>query len=256
MELSFVKKSSVILLMSVAAAIVLTGCATADKEPLVKGTTTVRPPSVNNAPSNAGSLFPTTGAATGQFRPLFEDPRARNVGDTLTLVLNEKTSANRSSKASAEKSSTADITADLSSLSNINGVVSGLPGSGIANSLARRATAAANTVNGITAEGTMEFEGAGSSAAQNAFTGTITVTVLEVLPNGNLVVAGEKQVAVSSEEEVIRVSGVISPSTLVRNQVTSDKVADLRLEYRGRGFGDDTSKPGWLTGALMKLSPF
>ncbi|MBU3723992.1 MAG: flagellar basal body L-ring protein [Burkholderiaceae bacterium] len=256
MELGFFRKSGIIFLVSFAAALVLTGCATADKEPLVKGSTSTRPPSLNNAPSNPGSLFPTTPGATGQYRPLFEDPRARNVGDTLTIVLNERTSANRSSNASAEKTSTADITADLSSLSNISGVVKGLPGSGIARSLAGRATAAANSVNGITAEGTVEYEGAGTAAAQNAFTGTITVTVMEVLPNGNLVVAGEKQVAVSSEEEIIRVSGVVSPAVLVRNQVTSDRVADLRLEYRGRGFGDDTSKPGWLTGVLMKISPF
>jgi len=90
----------------------------------------------------------------------------------------------------------------------------------------------------------------------NDFTGTITVTVIEVLPNGNLLVAGEKQLAVSSEEEVIRISGVVNPSDLVRNSTTSSKVADLRLEYRGRGFGDDANKPGWFTNVLLKLSPF
>ena len=101
-----------------------------------------------------------------------------------------------------------------------------------------------------------EFEGSGSAAAQNAFTGTVQVTVLEVLANGNLVVAGEKQLAVSAEEEIIRISGVVNPATLVRNSVNSSQVADLRLEYRGRGFGDDTNSPGWLTGLLLKISPF
>jgi len=249
------KNLGIILLMSLATAI-LVGCATADKEPLVKGTTTTRPAAVNAQPSNAGSLFPATAAAASQFRPLFEDPRARNVGDTLTITLNERTSANRSSNAAAEKTATADVTADLSSLSNVAGVVKGLPGAGLARSLANRATAAGNAANGLSADSTLEFEGKGSSSAQNAFTGTITATVLEVLPNGNLVVAGEKQVAVSSEEEVIRVSGVVNPSDLVRNAVTSSKMADLRLEYRGRGFGDDANSPGWLTSVLLKLSPF
>jgi len=198
------KNLGIILLMSLATAM-LVGCATADKEPLVKGTTTTRPAAVNAQPSNAGSLFPATAAAASQFRPLFEDPRARNVGDTLTITLNERTSANRSSNAAAEKTATADVTADLSSLSNVAGVVKGLPGAGLARSLAGRATAAGNAANGLSADSTLEFEGKGSSSAQNAFTGTITATVLEVLPNGNLVVAGEKQVAVSSEEEVIRV---------------------------------------------------
>jgi len=249
------KNLGIILLMSLATAM-LVGCATADKEPLVKGTTTTRPAAVNAQPSNAGSLFPATAAAASQFRPLFEDPRARNVGDTITITLNERTSANRSSNAAAEKTATAEVTADLSSLSNVAGVVRGLPGAGIARSLANRATAAGNAANGLSADSTLEFEGKGSSSAQNAFTGTITATVLEVLPNGNLVVAGEKQVAVSSEEEVIRVSGVVNPADLVRNAVTSSKMADLRLEYRGRGFGDDANSPGWLTSVLLKLSPF
>jgi len=249
------KNLGIIFLISLATAM-LAGCATADKEPLVKGTTTTRPAAVNAQPSNAGSLFPATAAAASQFRPLFEDPRARNVGDTLTITLNERTSANRSSNAAAEKTATADVTADLSSLSNVAGVVKGLPGAGLARSLANRATAAGNAANGLSADSTLEFGGKGSSSAQNAFTGTITATVLEVLPNGNLVVAGEKQVAVSSEEEVIRVSGVVNPSDLVRNAVTSSKMADLRLEYRGRGFGDDANSPGWLTSVLLKLSPF
>jgi flagellar L-ring protein precursor FlgH len=135
-------------------------------------------------------------------------------------------------------------------------VVKGLPGAGLARSITNRAIAAGNAANGLSADSTLEFEGKGSSSAQNAFTGTITATVLEVLPNGNLVVAGEKQVAVSSEEEVIRVSGVVNPADLVRNAVTSSKMADLRLEYRGRGFGDDANSPGWLTSVLLKLSPF
>jgi flagellar basal body L-ring protein FlgH len=57
--------------------------------------------------------FPASAAAASQFRPLFEDPRARNVGDTLTITLNERTTANRSSNASAEKTAAADVTADL-----------------------------------------------------------------------------------------------------------------------------------------------
>jgi len=68
------KNLGIILLMSLATAM-LVGCATADKEPLVKGTTTTRPAAVNAQPSNAGSLFPATAAAASQFRPLFEDPR-------------------------------------------------------------------------------------------------------------------------------------------------------------------------------------
>lgn len=250
-----IKNIGVIALISLATAL-LVGCATAEREPLVKGTTTVRPPSNVSAAMNPGSLFPTSGAASGSFRPLFEDPRARNVGDTLTVVLNEATVAKRSNAADATKDQKIEMTADLTPLSNVGDVIKGLPGAGVGRSLAGRTVAAGKSVDGITVESKNEFTGKGSAAAQNAFTGTITATVLEVLPNGNLVIAGEKQLAVSSEEEIIRVSGVVNPADLVKNSLTSSKVADLRLEYRGRGFGDDVNAPGWLTGLMLKIAPF
>ncbi len=255
MTLYFASRAGIIALVSFATAL-LVGCATAEKTPLVKSSTSTRPLAADSQPANSGSLFPASAGSAARFRPLFEDPRARNVGDTLTIVLNEKTAAKRSSNASAEKTTEAEITADLSALNNISGAVSGLPGSGLLRNAAKRIGAAGSAVNGLAAESSVTFEGAGEAAAQNDFTGTITVTVMEVLPNGNLFVAGEKQLAVSSEEEVIRISGVVNPSDLVRNSTTSSKMADLRLEYRGRGFGDDTSRPGWFTGWLMKVSPF
>ncbi|MFZ9997720.1 MAG: flagellar basal body L-ring protein FlgH, partial [Burkholderiaceae bacterium] len=109
----------------------LAGCATADKKPLVEGPTSIVPPSQSAAPANAGSLFPTVSTNAGGYRPLFEDRRARHVGDTITVVLNERTTANRSSNASASKEATAEITSDLSALSGLQGAVKGLPGSGL-----------------------------------------------------------------------------------------------------------------------------
>jgi flagellar L-ring protein precursor FlgH len=233
----------------------LAGCATADKKPLVEGPTSIVPPSQAAAPANAGSLFPTVSTNAGGYRPLFEDRRARHVGDTITVVLNERTVANRSSNASASKEATAGITSDLSALDGLKGAVKGLPGSGLARSAIGKAQQAGQAFN-VTAESAVDFAGKGAASAQNAFSGTITGTVLEVLANGNLVVGGEKQLAVSAEEEIIRFKGVVNPSDLVNNSITSSKVADLRLEYRGRGAGDDAQKPGWLTGLFLKVSPF
>jgi flagellar L-ring protein precursor FlgH len=82
------------------------------------------------------------------------------------------------------------------------------------------------------------------------------VMVTQVLSNGNLVVSGEKQIAIGAEEEVIRFSGIINPSDLTNNSVLSTQVADARLEYRGRGIGDDATRPGWLSRGLMKVWPF
>lgn len=248
-------RSVAVALSALFLAAALSACATADRKPLVQGPTTSLPKPSDAQPATAGSLF-TAASTAGRFRPLFEDARARNVGDIVTVVLNERTVANRSSNASAEKTTSMSLEADLSPLANIGPAVRGLPGSGAVRSIANRANALGQSVNGLSAESALEFEGKGAASAQNAFTGTITATVIEVLPNGNLVIAGEKQLAVSSEEEIIRLSGVVTPSDVVGNSVNSTRIADLRLEYRGRGFGDDTNSPGWLTRGLLKILPF
>lgn len=236
--------------------LVLSGCASAERKPLVQGPTTMAPLPADAVAQSAGSLFPTAASSGGRYRPLFEDPRARNVGDIVTVVLNERTTANRSSNASATKDSSIGVEADLSPLANLGNIDKGGSIGRNLGKLGKGVNALGQSVNGISASNTVEFEGAGAASAQNAFVGTITSTVIQVLPNGNLVIAGEKQLAVSAEEEVIRISGVVNPIDLVGNQVTSTRVADLRLEYRGKGFGDDTQRPGWLTGVWMKITPF
>ena len=109
---------------------------------------------------------------------------------------------------------------------------------------------------GMSGTGEIKSEGKGTATAANDFVGTISVTVMEVLPNGNLSVAGEKRLAVSNEEEVIRFSGVVSPHDVVNNSVVSTQVADARIEYRGSGAADDAQSAGWLTRAMLKVSPF
>lgn len=208
---------------------VLAGCASADRA-LVSGQTSVRPRVVAAVPASPGSLVPAHG-----FRPLFEDRRARAVGDTLTVVLKESTSASRKSAATAARTASAD--ASVTTATSVP-LASGLNGIGLSGS------------------GEIKSEGKGTSSAANDFIGTITVTVIEVLPNGNLVVAGEKRLAVSAEEEVIRFSGVVSPSNVTNNSVMSTQVADARIEYRGSGAADDAQSAGWLTRAMLKLSPF
>jgi len=80
--------------------------------------------------------------------------------------------------------------------------------------------------------------------------------VIEILSNGNLVVAGEKQVAISNEEEIIRFGGIVNPNNLVFNRISSQEVADARIEYRGRGATDDTQGTGWFTRLILKMAPF
>ncbi len=233
------------------ALVLVAGCASADRRPLVTGPTTVTPSASNSTSASEGSLFSESGAPTvSRFVPLFANVRARVVGDIVTVQLSERTSANRSSNATVEKSSGFGLESDFSSLENLGGVTNRGARFGA------RASALGASLNGLSAEGTVNHSGEGTASAQNVFTGTISATVIEVLANGNLVVAGEKQIAVSNDEEVIRISGVVNPSDLVNDTVNSTRLADLRLEYRGRGAGDDAQTPGWLSRFFLKASPF
>ena len=115
------------------------------------------------------------------------------------------------------------------------------------------------TLQGITVEGSgsTSFEGKGDTAADNAFTGTITVTVIEELLNGNLVVSGEKQIGINRNSETIRLSGVVNPTTILAgNTVSSTQIADARIEYRGSGAIDSAQAMGWLARFFLSVLPF
>ena len=223
-------------------AIILGGCASADRPSLLTTPSTARPRPIQETSANMGSLYPANSGGpyvnAVSHRPLFEDRRARNVGDTLTVLLNETTSAAKNSGMSAARK------ANASSQFGNTGTTPFGPYTSVA------------TIANFGGSGDVKTEGTGASAASNTFAGTITVTVVEILSNGNLVVAGEKQVAVSNEEEIIRFGGVVNPNTLVFNQVSSQQVADARIEYRGRGATDDTQAAGWFTRLMLKLAPF
>lgn len=209
----------------------LAGCSHIEPRVDIKLPTSLTPQQIVSQPELNGAIFQTTNAA----RPLFEDQKPGRIGDILTVAIVEKTSASRSSKSSSAKSS--DTKAAVPTLA-------GLPGKSFLG--AQLAANAANT-----------FEGKGETANDNTFTGTLTVTVVGVLPNGNLVVAGEKQIGINHNTETIRFSGVVNPQTIqAGNVVQSPQVADARLEYRGKGYIDEAQRMGWLQRFFLNAFPF
>lgn len=170
-------------------------------------------------------------------RPLFEDSRPRMIGDILTIVLNEEVSATKNSRSSASRGGSANL--DMIALpSTLDGI-----------SELREA--------GFDIEGGNDFAGSGDSRASNSFTGTITVTVVDVMPNGNLRVHGEKQIAINQGIEYIRFSGVIDPFRITsENTVSSTSVADARIEYVGDGYINEAQTMGWLQRFFLNISPF
>ena len=161
-----------------------------------------------------------------RYTPLFEDRRARSIGDTIIVTLNEVTNASKSSG------------------SNVDNNEIGVPLS----LLQKHATAEAKSEN--------KFEGSGESSSKNNFKGTITVTVIEALPNGNLVVSGEKQIGINQGQEFIRLSGIVNPIHIIGNTISSIQVADARIEYRANGYLDEAQTMGWLSRFFLTFSPF
>lgn len=228
------------LFPSLIALALLVGCAETSsvrRPALVEGPTTVKPESRAETYTSPGSLVPVAVRQTAP-RRLFEERRANRVGDTLTVILNETTRASKDggTKASRQGSNSADANLRIGVQSN--------------------GTTTGNDIRlGLGSGGSTQFDSKGGSSASNQFSGTITVTVLEVLGNGNMSVAGEKRVAVGAEEEVIRFAGTVHPLSVRDNTVLSSQVADARIEYRGAGVTDEVQRPGWLTKLFMRYGP-
>jgi flagellar L-ring protein precursor FlgH len=217
----------------------LVGCAelpSASKPSFISGSTTAKPEALEITTASKGSLVPTTKVVATTHKGLFEERRAVRVGDTLTVIFNETTRASKDIGTNARRNSSNGVNAgfNLSSSSN---------------------TKPNNLNGGLNTNGNTNFDSKGGSSASNQFLGTITITVLEVLPNGNLNVAGEKRLAVGHEEEVIRFGGIVSPANLQSNSVMSSQVADARIEYRGVGITDQIQSPGMLTKLFARFSP-
>lgn len=220
-----------LLSVLIVAAALTSGCLSVTPPTSVHQPISVRPAAPAPAPRMDGAIY-AAGLGGGL---LFEDRRARFVGDTLTIVIAEKTNASKKSATNTGRAS-----------NNSFGVtaLAGLPGKSFLGS-------------NLAASSDFSFDGKGESASNNDFTGTIAVTVTEVLANGNLLVSGEKQVGINQGSEYIRLSGIVNPAQLTAaNTVQSTQIADARIEYRGSGAVAENQQTGWLTRFFLNVLPF
>lgn len=179
---------------------------------------------------NTGAIY-----QPGYDMRLFEDNKAARVGDILTIKLQEITQAKKADDMNTNKG----ISASVAAPSIMGFALSALTGNDAKTELAAKRT----------------FNGQGKAGQSNSLEGDISVTVTEVLPNGNLKVRGEKQVTLNNGDEYIRLSGIVRPVDIATdNTISSDKVADATIMYTGEGAMADSSKMGWLSRAL--LSPW
>jgi flagellar L-ring protein precursor FlgH len=212
-------------LLSLAALVVLTGCSTVPSS-IVQRPTSARPLMVEGSPALDGAIYQAS-----NYRPLFEDRRARHIGDMLTINIVEKTAAVKAGASSGSKSGSVSA--------GLPGILQGKFG----------ASLSATTGN--------KFADGDNQSASNTFTGVLGVTVTEVLPNGNLIVAGEKQVAMNKGVEFIRFSGMVSPDNIqTGNIVSSTQVADARVEYRTNSQIDKAEMASMASRFFQSLLPF
>lgn len=214
----------------------LLSCVQFPKGALVEGQTSIVPkmPDIVNT---RGSIYQAAQPSCFGYQPMFEDRRPRNVGDVLTIVLQENVSASKSSSVNAGRNGSLDLGVKV-----IPKFLDGFIGRGKADT---------------EVSGANDFKGSGGANAKNTFSGTITVTVKDVMINGNLKVIGEKQIAINQGTEFIRFSGVVNPRTISgNNTVISTQVADARIEYVGNGYIDEAQTMGWLQRLFLNLSPF
>ena len=177
-----------------------------------------------------GSLY-----QTASYRPSFEDRRARMVGDTVTIQIVENVTASQKSSSTANRTSA------------LNASISAFPYASIS-TLGKL---------GVGTSSANDFSGKGGTESANTFSGSITATVVEVLPNGHLAVAGEKQIGVNQNVDVLRFSGTIDPRALQPGSiVSSTQVANARIESRGRGAPAEAQTVGLLSRFFMSFLPF
>lgn len=194
-----------------------------------------------NRPATGG-IFRTSAA------DLYGNPRARVVGDVITVMLDESTQASRAQSSNVKREAANDavpagITQRVGALklptrvlgTNLEGALSGI-------NLNKAAT---------------ESKGGGDAAQNATLQGAITVHVIEVLANGHLVVKGEKNLTLTEGTEVIQVSGIVRPEDISpTNVVRSRRLANAQISYRGYGDLANATKPGWGTSLLHKFWPF
>jgi flagellar L-ring protein precursor FlgH len=222
----------------------LTGCATAPA-PMAHSPAfaPVMPAAIDKPRMATGAIY--NGRMSDNF---FGRSRNYRVGDLITVMLDESTRAGREQQGSVSR--------EAKNSAVPSGLVSTVQGLALPTKIL--GTKLNGVLNGINLnESNIESTGSGTAGQSASLTGAVSVTVVEVLSNGNLMVRGEKQLALTEGTEVIQVTGIIRPDDVSpNNMVQSRRLANAQIAYLGTGDMANAVKPGWGTSALLKLWPF
>ncbi|MBB4124786.1 flagellar L-ring protein precursor FlgH [Xanthomonas translucens] len=231
------RSSSLSLIAALVLPALLSGCAGLG---IAAGDVRPYAPMAPIVPVAAPPAQPSAGAiyAAGPSLSLYSDRRARDVGDLLTITLVESTNASSTANTSITKKDAVTMATPtlLGAPLTVNGV---------------------NVLNNSTS-GDRSFAGKGNTAQSNTMQGSITVTVMQRLPNGNLVIQGQKNLRLNQGDELVQVQGIVRAADIGSdNTVPSSKVADARIAYGGRGAVAQSNAMGWLSRFFnSRISPY
>jgi flagellar L-ring protein precursor FlgH len=172
---------------------------------------------------------------------LFSDSKARTVGDIVTIKIAESSDATNQATTATDRDSSLSASID-----GFFGLEEDIP-----------ASASFNPFSAVAGGVESGFEGSGTTTRRGDLNAYITAMVTQVLPNGNLVLTGSREVLINNENQVIELTGIVRPRDInANNQVLSTYVADARISYSGTGIINDRQRPGWLTNIVMAVWPF
>lgn len=232
------------ILFPLLASLVLSGCVMPPPKPDDPYYAPVLPRTPLPAAQNSGAIY-----QPGFETNLYDDRKAYRVGDIITITLSERTQASKKAGSSMSKDSSAKL--GLTSLFG-GGVSIDNPSTSL------NPLKAEDLSLDVGYSGTRDTDGESEADQSNSLTGSITVTVAEVLPNGILAVRGEKWMTLNTGDELVRIAGLVRADDIATdNTVSSTRIANARITYSGTGAFADASQPGWFDRFFMNpLFPF
>ena len=232
------------ILLPLLASLVLSGCVTPPPKPDDPYYAPVLPRTPLPAAQNSGAIY-----QPGFETNLYDDRKAYRVGDIITITLSERTQASKKAGSSMSKDSSANL--GLTSLFG-GGVSIDNPSTSL------NPLKAEDLSLDVGYSGTRDTDGESDANQSNSLTGSITVTVAEVLPNVILAVRGEKWMTLNTGDELVRIAGLVRADDIATdNTVSSTRIANARITYSGTGAFADASQPGWFDRFFMNpLFPF
>ena len=203
----------------------------------------VQPPrqQISPMPMNrpvGGSLWVDNGA----LGTMFINAKARNVGDIVTIKIVETSSASNQATTDADRSTSLSV--GLNSFFNLEDRFSS-------------SSKFFNPFAPVDSSYSSDFAGSGATARSGALNAFITARIIQILPNGNLIIEGNREVRVNNENQVITLTGTVRPRDIsAQNVIQSTYIADAKISYSGSGIVNDQQRPGWLTRILDNVWPF